>query len=326
MRRLLLGFLALAMGIGGCGQARAPADYAPLRHPFHGATLYRDADIPAAHWRHAYGATWLDPIATVPQARWLTGADSLADLPATVREVRRQDALLVLVAYNIPDRDCGGAARGGAADESGYQSWISQVIGALGTTRAVVVLEPDAVAADCFDDARARLLASAVRDLAGAGHSVYLDAGHPRWRGPDEMADRLRQAGIAAAEGFAVNVANRQSTQDSHRYAVRLSDLLGGREAIIDTSRNGLDAPPDDQWCNPARQGLGRPPTAEPGLDRVAALLWVKSPGESDGTCGGGPAAGQFWPRQAKDLIVNSPWVPEPARERAAAAQLPEPG
>jgi endoglucanase len=320
MSRLLRGLLALVMCAGGCGHSRGPDDYAPLRHPFRGATLYQDPDIPAAYWQRAHGASWLDAIVSVPMARWLTDQDSLADLPETLRDARRQGALLVLVAYNIPDLDCGG---GGAADASAYQDWIDRLVRVLGSTRTVVILEPDAVAAECFDDARAAMLADAIRTLAGAGQSVYLDAGHPRWRGPDEMAQRLREAGIAGAEGFSVNVANRQSTADSHRFAVRLSNLLGGREAIIDTSRNGLPAPPDDQWCNAARQALGQPPTADPRLDRVAALLWVKSPGESDGTCAGGPEAGEFWPRQAQALIASSPWVPEPARRQAAAAHVP---
>jgi endoglucanase len=323
MNRPLAAVLALVTAVGGCGDPLAPTDYAPLRHPFRGATLYHDADIPAAHWQAANRAGWLDPIVAVPQARWLTGPDALTDLGPVAQDARRQGSLLVLVAYYIPNRDCGGESRGGAADASAYDDWISRLVDVLGATRTVVILEPDAVAADCFDDARAVMLAGAIHKLARAGHSVYLDAGHSRWRDPDEMADRMREAGVAGAEGFSVNVANRQSTADSQRYAVQLSNLLGGREAIIDTSRNGLTAPPDDEWCNSARQALGQPSTTDPHLERVAALLWVKNPGESDGTCGGGPEAGEFWPRQARALIVDSPWVPERLRRQAAAAQVP---
>ena len=32
------------------------------------------------------------------------------------------------------------------------------------------------------------------------------------------------------------------------------------------------------------------------------AYLWVKTPGESDGTCNGGPRAGQWWPEYALGL------------------------
>jgi endoglucanase len=236
-----------------------------------------------------------------------------------VQQAKQQGALLVVVAYYIPNRDCTGQ---GAADAASYGAWVDTVATALGPDRAVVVLEPDSVVGDCFDDERARMLADAVRKLAKAGHSVYLDAGHHRWRSPEETAERLRRAGIADAEGFSVNVANRQSTVDSQRYAARLSKLVGDREAIIDTSRNGLDAPPDDQWCNPERQGLGERPTPSPGLDRVAALLWVKRPGESDGACGTETGTDLFSPRQARTLVMNAPWVPEAVRQRAAGARL----
>ena len=41
------------------------------------------------------------------------------------------------------------------------------------------------------------------------------------------------------------------------------------------------------------------------GLD---ALLWVKLPGESDGTCNGGPAAGAWFPSMALELARNAKW------------------
>jgi endoglucanase len=319
--RLLAGLVAAVLLPAVAGCSGSGPEYAPLRHPFRGATLYQNGDTPAAHWQRAHDAAWLDPITRTPTARWLTGPESLSDLPAVARSAQRSGALLVTVAYNIPDRDCAGPGQG-AAGADAYGDWIDDLADALSAVDAVVVLEPDAVAAECFDDDRARMLADAVTTLAGAGHHVYLDAGHPRWHDPDEMARRLSRAGIADAEGFSVNVSNRQSTPDSARWAARLSTLVGDREAIVDTSRNGLAAPPDDQWCNSARQGLGQPPTTDPGLERVAALLWVKYPGESDGTCGGGPPAGEFWPGQARDLIANGPWVPPQARRLAATAPV----
>lgn len=321
--RLLRGLLvvALVLGAGSCADSRP--EHGRPQHPFRGATLYHDTDTQAADWQRSHQAVWLDPITSTPVARWLTGPDSLSDVPVLVRNAKRAGALLVLVAYNIPNRDCAGAGHG-ATDADAYQEWIDELAGKLSPTRAVVVLEPDAVPAECFDDGRAQMLASAVDTLTASGQYVYLDAGHPRWHAPDEMAGRLSAAGVARAEGFSVNVANRQSTADSARWAAELSKLVGGREAIIDTSRNGLPAPPDDQWCNTPRQGLGQPPTTNPNLDGVAALLWVKYPGESDGTCRGGPEAGEFWPSQARTLIINGPSVPPDARRLAAAARLPD--
>jgi endoglucanase len=98
-----------------------------------------------------------------------------------------------------------------------------------------------------------------------------------------EMAERLLRAGIQYAQGFSVNVANRQTTKQSYRWGRELSDLLGRREFVIDTSRNGLGPPPDDperddEWCNPRRQGLGRAPTTRTSMPGLAALLSIKLP------------------------------------------------
>ena len=43
--------------------------------------------------------------------------------------------------------------------------------------------------------------------------------------------------------------------------------------------------------------------TADPLVD---AYLWVKRPGESDGTCKGGPKAGQWWASYALALAKAS--------------------
>ena len=321
LRRVLL--VVVLLLAGGCAADRHGSGWAALRHPFRGARLFLSTDTQAADWQRRHGARWLDPITRTPQSLWLTGPRDVDGLPPVLRAAATRHELPVLVVYDIPDLDCAGAGHG-AADASAYRDLIGRLTARLAPSHVVVVLEPDAVASDCFDAARAAMLADAVRRLARAGHSVYLDAGNSRWRPPEEMAGRLRSAGIAAAEGFAVNVSNRQSTADSQRYAAALSRLLGGREAVIDTSRNGLPAPPGDAWCNAEPQALGQPPTTSPRLDRVAALLWIKAPGESDGSCAGGRAPGVFLPRQARSLIAGSPWVPAGARAAAEAAAPPD--
>jgi endoglucanase len=320
--RLIVVAIVLTIAVLADGP-RPGAGYASLHHPFRGRTLFLDTDSQPAAWQQQHGGHWLDPIVRTPRARWLTGPGDIDGLAPVLRAAQRQHTLPVMVAYYIPDLDCAGPGHG-AADAAAYGYWIRRLVARLGSNRVVVILEPDAVASACFDGARAAMLSDAVRRLSRAGQSVYLDAGNSQWRTPQEMAVRLRSAGIAQAEGFSVNVASRESTMDSQRYAVALSKLVGDREAIIDTSRNGLPPPPDDQWCNAEPQALGQPPTTHPGLPRIAALLWVKEPGESDGACGGGIAAGVFLPRQARTLIVNSPWVPGPARHLAAAARPPK--
>lgn len=77
---------------------------------------------------------------------------------------------------------------------------------------------------------------------------------------------------------------------------------------MIDTSRNGA-GPTDDAlyWCNPTGRALGTPPTTATAGPHADAYLWVKRPGESDGTCDRGePQAGRFVSQYAIDLARNA--------------------
>jgi endoglucanase len=347
----LAGVLALA-GCGGPNLTLDPAppaiDYAALHHPFAGAELTVDPDTQAVAWQRANDAGWLSPITEQPQARWLNGFADLKELPGYLAAARRQRAIPVVVAYFIPNRGCSGFSEGAPNADTGvaqprpdsYAAWISTLVRQLGPTHTVVVLEPDAVAADCFDPERAAALAAAVGALVAAGHHVYLDAGHPNWVKSGPMAQRLLQAGVAAAEGVALNVSNRYPTEQTARFGEELSDLIGGRDYVIDTSRNGFagggDPASADDWCNRPDQALGAQRIGSPDPQRwphLAATLWLKPPGESDGNqkvfpnqnCHGETAPpGEFSPRQARQLILNDPRQPEPVRARVRAVNPPE--
>jgi endoglucanase len=128
----------------------------------------------------------------------------------------------------------------------------------------------------------------------------------------EEAAARLQQAGIESAAGFALNTSNFQWTDDSVAYGVAISDAIGAEEGthfVVDTSRNGNGPLRGDRaqaWCNPPGRALGTPPTTDTGDPVVDAYLWIKRPGESDGQCRGGPAAGQWWADYALGLARNS--------------------
>ncbi|WP_280679927.1 glycoside hydrolase family 6 protein [Kitasatospora sp. MAA19] len=245
-------------------------------------------------------------IAAQPSSQWLgeQGAKEIAEQVS--RRAAEADRTAVFVAYNIPHRDCGLYSAGGAADAASYRAWISGVAEALGDRRAWVVLEPDAVAhtldtcgikGDLAAE-RYGLLAFAVQELKKRPQvRVYLDAGNPGWaQDPAELSTALRKSGIAAADGFAVNVANFYDTDRNAAYGGRLSAALGGKHFVIDTSRNGNGPLGGDAWCNPPGRALGERPTADTGRPGVDAYLWIKNPGESDGECGRGePRAGEFW-------------------------------
>lgn len=265
----------------------------------------------AAAWKSARpaDAAKMRYIAEQPVAAWFGNwtANVRDAVNAVVSRASSENAVPVLVAYDIPHRDCGGYSAGGASDIDAYAGWIRDFARGLSGRHAVVVLEPDAVAqSSCLAPAargdRYAMLRGAVTTLEQAGAFVYLDAGNAHWVSPSDMASRLRAAGIDQADGFSLNVSNFISTAENVAYGNELSRRLGGKHYVIDTGRNGAGGTADHQWCNPAGQSLGVAPTTHTGMGNVDALLWIKQPGESDGTCNGGPKAGQWWPEYALGL------------------------
>ncbi|MDX6216316.1 MAG: endoglucanase [Frankiales bacterium] len=316
--RRVLGALVGALLAGTAG---APTVSAAGSSPFTGRGLLTVSDTTAARAATAAQASGdsataraLSLLAHRPQALWITGGTAApAEVVAAAAAAARTRTTLVAVVYALPHRDCGGASAGGLS-AAGYRRLIASLSLPLGRSHAAVVLEPDALAlVTCLTSTAATeryaLLRGAVSVLTRAGASVYLDAGHAHWVDTATMAARLRRAGVAAARGIALNVSSYETTGDSIRDARALAARLPGLHAVIDTSRNGLGPTRDAQWCNAAGRALGQPP--HPVNDPVVdALLWVKHPGESDGSCGRQePGAGTFWSAYAVGLVQRSSWA-----------------
>lgn len=297
-------------------QAGGRAGAAAVRagNPFAGATLFVDpagkARRAATAWRRAFPrrAALMDRIARQPQADWFApSGDGGRAVRGRVVRITRAGALPVLVAYGIPHRDCGLHSRGGARTAAGYRRWIGAFARAIGRRRAVVVLEPDALAGlDCLAaqqrEERLALLRHAIGVLTSRpGVSLYVDAGHSLWHPAARMAGRLRSVGAGRARGVSLNVSNFRFDAPEIRYGRSLAAAIPGLHLVIDSSRNGR-GPAGAAWCNPPGRGLGRRPGAVPGGGPVDAFLWIKRPGESDGTCNGGPPAGEWWPEYALGL------------------------
>lgn len=289
----------------------APAPAQSGTNPISG-NFYVNPNSPAATqaraWRQSRSedAQKMDTLANAPSAQWFGGwsGNVQSAVERVVSEARTQGQLPVLVAYNIPQRDCGGFSAGGTDD---YQSWIGAFSRGIGSSHALVILEPDALAGiTCLslDDQERRLalLAGAVAILkANPNTKVYVDAGHSQWIEPAAMASRLEKANIARADGFALNVSNFQPTPEEAAYGSALSERLGGVHFVIDTSRNGNGS--NGEWCNPSGRRIGERPTTATGNPRIDAYLWIKTPGESDGSCNGGPSAGVWWSEYAARLV-----------------------
>ncbi|WP_206302689.1 glycoside hydrolase family 6 protein [Streptomyces sp. WAC 01529] len=325
LRVVVTAVLLLGAATGGTAAAGAPAEDAPL--------FWVDPDTAAARqaaeWRAAGrldDARLIDRIADRPQAVWFSDDGPGATVRSRLGAAAMAGRTPVFVAYFIPRRDCGSYSSGGARDAAHYRQWIDDFASGLGASAAYVIVEPDAVAhmvAGCEGAVAAEryeLLAHAVQRLKSRPNTkVYLDAGNAGWI-PDEqrLVTPLRSAGIAEADGFALNVSNFHTNEESAKYGHRLAGALGGgKHFVIDSSRNGngpYAGTEGEAWCNPPGRALGTPPTTDTGDPAIDAYLWIKRPGESDGTCRGGPKAGQWWPEYALGLA-------ERARDGGAVAE-----
>jgi endoglucanase len=165
----------------------------------------------------------------------------------TMAEAAVERAVPVLVAYDIPGRDCAQYSAGGALSQADYQAWISGFAQGIGNGRAAVILEPDALGnlpSNCglpassypFTDAeRIAELQYAVGALErDPGVSVYLDGTHSAWQSVGTMTQRLLEAGVQQAQGFFVNVSNYQPTAELLDYGAWISDCI----AMVTDSSN----------------------------------------------------------------------------------------
>ncbi|MFF5472221.1 glycoside hydrolase family 6 protein [Streptomyces achromogenes] len=413
-RSLRRGTVAVIAALAACAALTATrAEAAPERGELGPATrFYADPHSKAAEqalvdFRNGdlEDAANMARLAGQPQASWFTDGtpeEVRAKVGKLVRRAGAAHRTPVLVAYNVPGRDCSQYSGGGAASSAAYRQWIDAFAAGIGDRDAAVVVEPDGLALlprDCGPDTdpTGELTATRVADLAYAVKTlkarprtaVYLDAGNVQWRAVGDMAQRLLDAGVRQADGFSLNVSNMHPTDHNARYGTWVAkcmwfategpewarghaDWCAGQyyssaapndgtpgnsvsstdpatwrwtdawydqntgtppagelsHFVIDTSRNGRGAwTPEpgkysgdpEPWCNAPGRGLGPRPTADTGVPLVDAYLWIKVPGESDGSCTRGtggtidpeygivdPPAGTWWPDQAHALARNA--------------------
>ncbi|MCO1340143.1 endoglucanase [Kocuria polaris] len=310
--------LALTLAAVGVSPAASAANPPDLTSGF-----YVDPDSAPAQWADANpqdgrSAAIRESIAQQPMARWFGGWSGVIGTAtgSFAGAADHHDKLPIMVAYNIAGRDaCGGHSGGGAGSASAYNSWIAGFAGGIAARPALVILEPDALGDyDCLSPAqvneREAMLRNAVAQFNAQAPNTwtYLDAGNPGWINASTMAQRLHSAGLQDAHGFSLNISNFIGTASNTAYGNAINAELSSRFGyskpfVIDTSRNGVGAT-NTPWCNPAGQKLGATSRYGGGAEM---LLWIKTPGQSDGDCGVGigSTAGQFLPEAAYKMIFG---------------------
>ncbi|WP_034262903.1 glycoside hydrolase family 6 protein [Actinospica robiniae] len=215
-------------------------------------------------------AALLTKMEATPQAVWFTSGtpDQVRQqVRQTMAEATLESAVPVLVAYDIPGRDCAQYSAGGALDPASYEAWISAFAAGVGNGHAVVILEPDALGnlpSNCggfgsssypFTDAdRYAEIDYAVSALeAKPNTSVYLDGTHSGWQSVGTMTQRLLLGDVQQAQGFYLNVSNYQPDNELTDYGQWISDCIA---IVTDPSHWAYNNPGDcaSQYY-PATQG-----------------------------------------------------------------------
>lgn len=239
-----------------------------------------------------------------PRGHWFCGGSEKIQ-SSVERFMKRVDQQVpVCVIYNIPNRDLGSFSRGGAHSSEQYLEFITSFSRGVGDKKAIIIFEPDALPhaimnGETLLKERIKLMNDALKIIADTCNNtlVYVDVGHPRWIDAKFISKTLKK--VYNYRGISINVSNFVPTQECEDYGNSI-----GLPFVIDTSRNGNEQFDTftDGWCNPKGRLIG----TEPHMvfdDLLDGYLWIKVPGESDGSCNGGPKAGKFWKDYAIGLL-----------------------
>eukprot|EP00727_Mastigamoeba_balamuthi_P008145 m51a1_g3951 putative glycoside hydrolase (455) ;mRNA; f:335690-337232 len=185
-----------------------------------------------------------DAVKKYPTFIWLDSISMLDKLPGYMAAAKAQDALIQLVVYDLPNRDCAALASNGEllVQNDGLNKYktlyidrLNSILNQYPTVPVVMVIEPDSLPnmvtnKDKYDSCRIvnsiqpsayhQGVAYAIRTLKAANRYMYIDAAHECWLGWDNnmagflqvINDVMNQAGdTSSVRGFSVNVANYQS-------------------------------------------------------------------------------------------------------------------
>ncbi|MHC3000066.1 glycoside hydrolase family 6 protein [Microbacterium sp. HJ5] len=190
-------------------------------------------------------------LGSIPSADWFTDgtpAEVQAAVDDVVSAADAEGRMPVLVAYNLPFRDCAQYSAGGALDTVAYQAWVDGFAAGIGDRAATVILEPDGLgiiphyttldgqlewcqpaevpAGTAASDRYAQLNHAVDALGALASTSVYLDGTGASWLNVGEITDRLLKGGVQRADGFFLNASNYQFTTNSTWFGTWISSCI----------------------------------------------------------------------------------------------------
>ncbi|OWZ20522.1 Glycoside hydrolase [Phytophthora megakarya] len=264
----------------------------------------------------------LDHLDSLGIATWYSDRDVNGNATQTAVDLVDscpESSRLNVVVYGLPNKDCdAGYSNGNSTVKTGedYRAFIRNLTSLVGERKVLYVLEPDAVGLlanqGCAEESGYQSnLTTAISLLSeNPNAEIYLDVGFWTLEKSDtadivaQIVKELAQTG--RVKGIALNTSNYRSTTQIAELCTNFQTAVGSTDmtCVIDTSRNFQEFAnaSSSAWCNVIKAGIGAPPTNVTDLDNIDYWVYLKPPGDSDGTCEDesedsmrGPQAGEFF-------------------------------
>ncbi len=195
-----------------------------------------------------------------------------------------------------------------------FERQVDEMAQGIGRHPAVALLELDSVATSKCTKGRGALAAwehdirYEINAISALPHTVvYVEGGYSDADSPRYTAKVLNAVGVRHIRGFFTNDTHENWTRAEVKWAQKVSHLTHAAHFIVNTAQNGQGPlrprnrvrNGNEVLCNPPGRGLGPRGTTQTGFPGADAFMWTAVPGNSSGTCNGGPSAGTFWPANA---------------------------
>jgi endoglucanase len=299
-------------------------------NPLAGLSFFVDPTEPSYHDMVRYSgagqqqkASLISRLAQRPKGHWV-GKFTRPNMPNKIRnflncvQVFQPGSVPLLMVLRHQGKACDKRyTAGGGAEDAATRRWYDDFVRAVGDSRVVIGFEPDSVGTiECLArsrrQARRDVLRYGVEALSKLPNAtIYLEGTASDWKNARFTARVLNYIGIAKVRGFMLNVTHYDWTNNNIAYGNKVSSLTGGKPFVISTSYNGrgpvhyLSGKRRHKrrvnvFCNPRYRGLGPAPTANTGVAKVDAFLYMNRPGVSGaGACNGAPPKqGTWWPER----------------------------
>lgn len=271
------------------------------------ATYLGPTDQLGAPYAKATGASkkLLAKIALAPRAvwfgQWLSASGIRARTQRYIAAAQQGDrnAIVQISVFSMSPWEGAACKRlPTAAEQRAYYHWTNEFAAGIGTSKVVLILQPDLPFARCLphhSQLPLRMVAYSAKKLSALPNAtVYLDAGSSDWPsqgqgGVKNALSFLIPAGVRYTRGVALNATHYGFTQDQITRGVELVKGLAargirGKKVVVNTAANGhpfhfgtmqkLIRTGDPAVCRSVRQkgvcvALGIPPTWN-----VSAAKW----------------------------------------------------